>query len=105
LRPLLRPSPVSSPAEYYAILAPRSRRLEIWETTYLQILEGSNPVAEWTKGTALSPLLDALEEAEREEFEAAYRALVATAYPSNAQGKTLFPFRRLFIVAERGSGG
>ncbi len=105
LRPLLRPSPVSPPAEYYAMLAPRSRRLDIWETIYLQILEGSNPVAEWTKGTALSPLLEALEGAEREAFEAAYRALVATAYPSNAQGKTLYPFRRLFIVAERGSGG
>ena len=105
LRPLLRPSPVSQAAQYHAMLAPRARRLDIWETTYLQILEGANPVAEWTKGTALSPFLEALEAFERAEFEAAYRALVVEAYPANARGKTLFPFRRLFFVAERDSVG
>lgn len=105
LRPLLRPSPVSSAAAYHAMLVTRAGRLDIWETTYLQILEGINPVAEWTKGTALSPLLDALVGTEREQFEAAYRALVARAYPIDAQGKTLFPFRRLFIVAEQGIDG
>jgi trans-aconitate 2-methyltransferase len=105
LRPLLRPSPVSRAAQYHAMLAPRARRLDIWETTYLQILEGANPVAEWTKGTALSPFLEALEASERAEFEATYRALVVEAYPANARGKTLFPFRRLFFVAERDSVG
>ena len=105
LRALLRPSPVSPAAAYHAMLVPHARALDIWETTYLQILEGVNPVAEWTKGTALSPLLEALEGAQREQFETAYRALVAKAYPSDAQGKTLFSFRRLFIVAERGNGG
>jgi len=105
LRPVLRPSPVAPAAEYYAILAGQAARLDIWETTYLQILEGENPVAEWTKGTALSPLLAALGESERAAFESAYRALVARAYPSDAQGKTLFPFRRIFMVAERRSHG
>jgi trans-aconitate 2-methyltransferase len=105
LRPLLRPSPVSSTAQYYTMLAPQSRHLDIWETTYVQILEGINPVAEWTKGTALSPLLEALDGSQRAEFEAAYRALVADAYPPDTAGKTLFSFRRLFFVAERGSDG
>ena len=31
----------------------------------------------------------------------AYGERVAKAYPRNAQGQTLFPFRRLFIVAQR----
>ena len=31
--------------------------LDIWETEYLQILEGADPVKEWTKGTWLKPLL------------------------------------------------
>jgi trans-aconitate 2-methyltransferase len=105
LRPLLRHSPVSLPADYHAMLAASAQQLDIWETTYFQILEGENPVAEWTKGTSLSPLLEALEGAERQAFEATYRALVARAYPNDAAGKTLFPFRRLFIVAERGIGG
>jgi len=104
LRPVLRPSPVSGPADYYAMLAPEAAQLDIWQTTYLQQLEGQNPVAEWTKGTALSPLLAALEEPDRTAFENAYRALVAKAYPPESDGKTLFPFRRLFIVARRSDG-
>ena len=101
---LLRPSPVSLPATYHALLRPLARRLDIWETTYLHELEGENPVAEWTKGTALKPLLDALAEPERSQFETEYRKRVAAAYPPADSGRTLLPFRRLFIVAERGDG-
>jgi trans-aconitate 2-methyltransferase len=101
LRPLLRPSPVFEPARYHSILAPQARHLDIWETVYFQLLEGENPVAEWVKGSALGPLLAALKADERTAFEAAYRALVAKAYPKAADGSTPFPFRRLFILAER----
>jgi len=76
--------------------------LDIWETEYLQALEGEDPVKEWTKGTWLKPLLDALTEPERSRFEQRYAELVAAAYPRRADGRTLFPFRRLFIVAHRG---
>jgi trans-aconitate 2-methyltransferase len=99
LEPLLRPSPVAEPAFYYDLLAPRAGALDVWETEYLQILEGPDPVKEWTKGTWLRPLLDALEEPERSRFEARYAERVATAYPPQPDGRTLFPFRRLFIVA------
>jgi len=101
LRHVLRPAPVSEPAAYHAMLCRHAVRLDIWETTYLQVLEGDNPVVEWTKGTALSPLLAALAEPERSDFESLYRALIVKAYPPQPDGKTLFPFRRLFIVAER----
>jgi trans-aconitate 2-methyltransferase len=99
LEPLLRPAPVADPAFYFDLLAPRVATVDIWETEYLQVLEGDNPVKEWTKGTWLRPLLDALSEPERSGFEAAYGALVARAYPPRADGHTLFPFRRLFIIA------
>ena len=102
---VLRPAPVSEPAAYHAMLSHHTTRLDIWETTYLQVLEGDNPVAEWTKGTALSPLLAALAEPERSAFESLYRALIVKAYPPQPDGKTLFPFRRLFIVAERHLNG
>ncbi|HKZ04731.1 MAG TPA: trans-aconitate 2-methyltransferase, partial [Methylomirabilota bacterium] len=88
------------PAFYFDLLAPRVAELDIWETEYQQVLEGENPVKEWTKGTWLGPLLDALAEPERGGFEAAYGALVARAYPPRPDGRTLFPFRRLFIVAK-----
>ena len=101
LEPLLRASPVHEPAFYYDLLAPRAAGLDIWETEYLQVLEGEDPVKEWTKGSALVPLLEALPQAQREPFEARYAELVAAAYPRRADGRTLFPFRRLFIVARR----
>lgn len=100
LTPLLRPDPVSPPAFYHGLLAPLAARIRIWETEYLQILEGEDAVKEWTKGTALKPFLDALEDGPRREFEADYAARVRTRYERTEGGQTLFPFRRLFIIAE-----
>jgi trans-aconitate 2-methyltransferase len=99
LEPLLRPAPVAAPEFYYDLLAPRAASLDMWETEYLQVLEGDNPVKEWTKGTWLSPLLDALDEPHRSDFEQAYAERVAAAYPQRNDSKTLFPFRRLFMIA------
>ena len=96
---LLRPQPVLAPEAYYDLFAPRARFLDIWESEYLQILDGENPVAEWTKGTWLAPLLAALAPQPRAAFETEYRRRVAEAYPRRSDGKTLFPFRPLFIVA------
>jgi trans-aconitate 2-methyltransferase len=48
------------------------------------------------------PLLDALEEPDRGAFEARYAGLLDTSYPRRPDGCTLFPFRRVFIVAQAG---
>lgn len=100
LRPLARRFPVEDPDFYYDALAPLTAALDIWEAEYLHVLDGDNPVVQWTMGTALRPLVDALEEPERSEFIAEYARRIADAYPRRADGKTLFPFRRLFIVAK-----
>ncbi len=99
LEPLLRPVPVSEPSFYFDVLAPFTASLDIWETEYLHVLEGDDPVKEWTKATWLNPLMDALTEPYRGQFERHYADLVAKAYPRRPDGKTLLPFRRLFIVA------
>lgn len=99
VRPVYRS--VETPDSYYRILAPLARQVDIWQTTYLHVLEGENPVVQWTKGTALRPCLDALTEPERRAFLDAYAARVAAAYPRQPDGRTLLPFRRLFIVARR----
>jgi trans-aconitate 2-methyltransferase len=102
LAPLLKSSsPVAEAARYYEFLAPVMASVDIWETVYLQVLTGADPVKEWTKGTWLGPLLAALEPGQREAFEANYAARVRAAYTPRADGRTLFPFRRLFIVARR----
>jgi trans-aconitate 2-methyltransferase len=99
LTPLIRPEPCKPPAFYWDVLAPRAKSLDVWETVYQQALTGDNPVADFVKGSWLRPFLDALGAAEAAAFEAAYRAKVARAYPARGDGTTLFPFRRLFIVA------
>jgi trans-aconitate 2-methyltransferase len=98
---LVTPPPVEAPGFYHDLLALHSENIDIWETEYLQVLEGENPVKEWTKGTWLTRYLDILQGEERAAFEAAYGEYVAKAYPRNAAGQTLFPFRRLFIVVQR----
>ena len=97
----MRPDPVAELAVYYDALSPAAGRLDIWETVYFQALDGDNAAAEWLKGSALKPLLDALDEDEAEDFFAAYSALTGKAYPKRADGKTLYPFRRVFIVAKK----
>ncbi len=100
LKPLVRLDPVHEPAAYYRILAPHARGLDIWQTEYLHVLEGDNPVADWARGSLLVPLLGALDDPERSAFEAEYRRRVKAAYAPQADGRTLFPFKRLFIVAQ-----
>jgi len=102
LEPLLRPTPVAEPAFYFDLLAPHAARLDLWETEYLQVLDGEHAVKEYTKSTWLSPLLGALDEPERSRFEAVYTEMVDAAYPRRPDGKTLFPFRRMFIIATKG---
>ena len=92
---------VSEPGRYYDVLKPLACELEIWESIYQQPLTGKDPVAHYTAGTGLRPFLDALEEPERSAFFAEYARRIAEAYPTRADGITLFPFRRLFIVARR----
>ena len=60
---------------------PGPPQLDIWETEYQQVLEGPESVAEFTKGTWLKPILDALDPGERPEFEARYKAKLAASLP------------------------
>jgi trans-aconitate 2-methyltransferase len=100
---LVRRAPVARPSQYFEWLRPLSERVDIWDTEYLQILTGEDPVLQWIKGTWLRPFLAALDAAGAAEFEREYGGLLRAAYPRSAAGETLFPFKRLFIVARRAS--
>ncbi|WP_395713735.1 methyltransferase domain-containing protein [Reyranella sp.] len=92
---------VHDPARYYDALKPLCSDLEVWETIYQQTLTGKDPVAQYTAGTGLRPYMAVLDESERAGFYETYCKLLAEAYPTRPDGITLFPFRRLFIVARR----
>lgn len=98
---LIKPVPVAEPAFYYSLLEPHATEIDIWETKYLHVLSGKDPVKEWTKGTWLKRFLDELNEPQRSKFEAEYARRVRDAYPAQPDGKTLFPFKRLFIVMRK----
>ncbi|MCK1815392.1 trans-aconitate 2-methyltransferase [Streptomyces sp. XM4011] len=93
--------PVDTPAGYYGALAGLGCAVDAWETTYLHRLEGEDPVLDWVMGTGLRPVLAALEDAPqaRVDFLFAYRDALRAAYPPEPDGSTLFPFRRIFVVA------
>ncbi len=95
----LRTDPVGPPSFYYDLLRPLARELDLWETEYLHVLEGEDPVLEWVRGSALRPVLEALAPDEARAFAARYGAKLREAYPRRADGHTLLPFRRLFMVA------
>ncbi len=86
---------------YYELLADHVRTIDIWETEYLQLLEGEDAVLEWVRGTGLRPILNGLDDRERGLFLAEYKNRLRAAYPRSADGRTPYPFRRLFIVACR----
>ncbi|MCQ4080538.1 trans-aconitate 2-methyltransferase [Streptomyces sp. RB6PN25] len=95
---------ILEPAGYLELFDSLGCTVDAWETTYVQLLHGEDPVLEWTKGTALRPVLTALADdpPAREEFLAQYRDLLRKAYPSGPRG-TAFPFRRIFAVATKRS--
>jgi trans-aconitate 2-methyltransferase len=90
----------ADPADYAELLAQAGCEVDAWETTYVHILHGEDPVLEWYKGTGLRPVLAALDAGQAADFLAEYGARLREAYPPRPFG-TIFPFRRVFAVARR----
>jgi trans-aconitate 2-methyltransferase len=113
---VLRHDVVATPAGYAAVLLDAGLEVDVWETTYLHLLQGEDPVLEWVRGTGLRPILAALSASPHGatsfdaeiwsadggsgRFEREYAALLREAYPPTAHG-TLFEFRRIFAVAHK----
>jgi trans-aconitate 2-methyltransferase len=91
---------VHEPAYYYDLLAPRAERIDLWETEYQQVMPAAEAILDWYKGTGLRPYFAALtNEDDREQFAAAYVDGIRAAYPLRPDGRVLFPFRRMFVIA------
>jgi len=97
----LRPAPVANPDRYIDWLSPVATNIDAWETTDHLLLEGEDAVLEWMKGTALRPFLAALDPDDGDAFLGELGTDLADAYRRRPDGFTRFPFRRIYIVAER----
>lgn len=91
------------PGDYARVLLDFGCEVDAWETTYLHVLTGPDPVFEWVSGTGARPTLQALPDDLRPRFEAEFRALLREAYPADAAGRVILPFRRIFVVARKAS--
>jgi trans-aconitate 2-methyltransferase len=89
----------ADPADYLDLLAAAGCSVDAWETTYLHVLHGADPVVEWYRGTGLRPVLAALDPGRAGEFVADYSARINAVYPAAPYG-TVLPFRRVFVVAQ-----
>lgn len=92
------------PATYLDALAALGCEVDAWETTYLHVLHGPDPVLSWISGTGARPTLQALPDELRRRFEDELRDRLRTAYPARDQavgGGVVLPFRRVFAVARR----
>lgn len=87
------------PQTYLAALADLGCRVDAWETTYLHLLTGEDPVFHWISGTSARPVLELLPDDLRRAFADELRRRLRAAYPERPYGVAL-PFRRVFAVAQ-----
>lgn len=93
---------MEEPGFYYDVLEPIASKLDIWLTEYLHEMESREAIIDFISSTGLRPYLDALaDESERRQFVGLLRTRVEESYPVHDNGKVLYPFRRLFVIAYR----
>jgi trans-aconitate 2-methyltransferase len=91
---------VETPSFYHDVLTKCCRHVEIWKTVYYHVLENHEEMVCWYQSTGLRPFLaglpdDAVRSAFTSELVSRYRAH----FPTLADGRVLFPFHRLFVLA------
>jgi trans-aconitate 2-methyltransferase len=87
---------------YYNELAPLTKDIVLWETTYYHILKSHQDLVAWYKSTAMKPLLESLPaDSDREEFEQEVLTECKKQYPLQSDGRILYPFKRLFFIARK----
>ena len=100
-------TPVLQTSDYFRLLSPKARTIDAWVSEYLHVLpaaeDGVHPVVAWIKGTTLTPYLAALPEHMHRAFMDHISQRISAAYAALPDGRVLFPFRRIFVVAARAS--
>jgi trans-aconitate 2-methyltransferase len=91
---------VAEPDAYLELLSGEGMTVDVWQTEYLHVLQGEDPVLDWLGGTGLRPVLAALPDEEADDFSAEFARLLREAYPPRSFG-TVLAFRRTFVVAHK----
>ncbi|KAF4456337.1 trans-aconitate 2-methyltransferase [Fusarium austroafricanum] len=90
-----------SPIEIWDGMKHLCADLDIWQATYMHVMENHEGIVEWVKGTGLRPYIDPLTDSEREAFVEHYLNKLKESYTAQKDGKVLLPYPRLFVVATK----
>lgn len=90
-----------SPEETYNILCKSASEVEMWDTSYYHIVPSHSSVIDWYKGSGLRPYLEALDEAEKNDFLSDLLERIKTNHPVQADGNIILKMPRLFFIAEK----
>jgi trans-aconitate 2-methyltransferase len=102
LVPIAKTRPFNETMEgLYALLSPSCAKVDIWEATYLHVMESVAAVVAWMEATRLAPFLAVLDEADRRRFVDRYAAELNEAYEALPNGGVLLRSRQLFVLAQR----
>ncbi len=86
-------------SEYYDILSGLFKKIEMWETQYIHIMNSHSSILEMIRGAGLRPYLDRIENNEEKIlFEQAVLDSIKSDYRVQNNGNVLFPFDRLFFI-------
>lgn len=85
--------------EYYDILSVLFKKIELWETQYIHIMDSHSSILEMIRGSGLRPYLDRIDNKEENmQFEQMVLESIKSDYRVQKDGKVLFPFDRLFFI-------
>jgi len=90
-----------APEVHAGLLTDTGCAVDAWETTYVHELTGQTPVLDWITGSALTAVKSRLSEEAWQQYRAELAPLLAQAYPARPDGRTFYPFRRIFVVARK----
>ncbi len=92
-----------NPAAFYLKAASSlTDHFHVWTTTYFHIMDSARGVYEMMGSTRMRPYLDQLQsDREKTEFEKILSESIDRAYDKIADGKIVFPFKRLFLLVHR----
>ncbi len=87
---------------YYDCLASQFSGVDLWITDYVHVMPSQRLILEMIRTTGMKPYLERIEkEVQKLEFERMVLDEIMQVYPSQKNGNVLFPFRRLFFVAQK----
>jgi len=87
-------------SEYYDFLSSLFNSVVIWETNYIHVMDSPDSILEMIRSTGLKPYIDRLDkDQDKLDFEKKVLTSIREDYPTQKNGKVLFPFKRMFLIA------